>query len=496
MKASAANGKSIKIVLELQQTLKFSINGRTIFQLKKFLVIRDLVSDMNIGMKTLKELNANIDFKANVITINNKTIHMTKPSNCHYDNAPQHNELNELHAQFEDANLLDDVYADYNFIRLYNKNTCTIPPASMQILSLVPHKNDNRLKDNKNDLLITKDPIFTQNLFVSAEDTAITTSTSPMMMVYNPFNTDVKIKKGVRVATAVILEKEQQQLLKMYEEGYDVDNVNRYDTNYDLNQINNITTTPNDEHDDANVGHFATTDEDKRKYVINAFKLLGKEAIDSKKMERVIALLLKHWNTLDITGERVGNCTAIEHKIRLKDPTSEHHAKLRNYNPLLQDAIKEELHKWIKQGIIEKTSDSPPFLSALVPVIKSNGCLRLTVDYRKLNESCYRQNWSIPNIEETLASLSGNKIFSTLDCANAFNALPIEEQSKPLTSITTKWGNYQFNKIPYGMQGSSFSFAKAIAKILSHLPRTTAYPYIDDAILATKTFDEMLNNLE
>ena len=131
-----------------------------------------------------------------------------------------------------------------------------------------------------------------------------------------------------------------------------------------------------------------------------------------------------------------------------------------------------------------------------MPVIKSNGSLRLTVDYRKLNEGCFRQNWSIPNIEETLASLSGNKIFSTLDCANAFNALPIEEQSKPLTSITTKWGNYQFNKIPYGMQGSSFSFAKAIAKILSRLPRTTAYPYIDDAILATKTFDEMLNNLE
>ena len=46
------------------------------------------------------------------------------------------------------------------------------------------------------------------------------------------------------------------------------------------------------------------------------------------------------------------------------------------------------------------------------------------------------------------------------------------------------------------MQGSSFSFAKAIAKIFSHLPRTTAYPYIDDSILATKTFDEMLHNLE
>ena len=45
------------------------------------------------------------------------------------------------------------------------------------------------------------------------------------------------------------------------------------------------------------------------------------------------------------------------------------------------------------------------------------------------------------------------------------------------------------------MQGSSFSFAKAIAKILSHLPRAIAYSYIDDAILATKAFEEMLHNL-
>lgn len=72
----------------------------------------------------------------------------------------------------------------------------------------------------------------------------------------------------------------------------------------------------------------------------------------------------------------------------------------------------------------------------------------------------------------------------------------MEELPKPLTSITTKWGNYQFNKMPYDMQGSSFSFAKAIDKILSHLLRTVAYPYIDDAILATETFDDMLHNLE
>ena len=53
---------------------------------------------MNIGMKTLKELNANIDFKTNAITINNKIIHMSKPSSI-----KQQNELNELHEQFKDA---------------------------------------------------------------------------------------------------------------------------------------------------------------------------------------------------------------------------------------------------------------------------------------------------------------------------------------------------------------------------------------------------------
>ena len=85
----------------------------------------------------------------------------------------------------------------------------------MQFLLMEPKRCDLRLKDGINALLITKDLVFAQNYFVTTSDTAITNCNYPVIEVYNTFNTDVEIRKGIRIATGTILKEEQQTILDM-----------------------------------------------------------------------------------------------------------------------------------------------------------------------------------------------------------------------------------------------------------------------------------------
>lgn len=54
----------------------------------------------------------------------------------------------------------------------------------------------------------------------------------------------------------------------------------------------------------------------------------------------------------------------------------------------------------------------------LVLVRKKTGDLRLCIDFRELNKQLVRDNYQLPNIEDTLDSLYEKKYFTTLDFKN------------------------------------------------------------------------------
>ena len=61
-----------------------------------------------------------------------------------------------------------------------------------------------------------------------------------------------------------------------------------------------------------------------------------------------------------------------------------------------------------------------PWASAIVLVRKKNGKLRFCIDLRKLNSKILKDSYALPRIEQTLESLVGLKIFSTLDLTSGY----------------------------------------------------------------------------
>ena len=72
-------------------------------------------------------------------------------------------------------------------------------------------------------------------------------------------------------------------------------------------------------------------------------------------------------------------------------------------------------------------------------------------------------------MDDTLAQLSGAKVFRKLDANSGFWQIPLAKESQPLTTFLTPFGRYCFNKMPFGISSAPEHFQKRMSRILEGL---------------------------
>ena len=65
-----------------------------------------------------------------------------------------------------------------------------------------------------------------------------------------------------------------------------------------------------------------------------------------------------------------------------------------------------------KKGIIERVEEPTDWCVDIVPVLKSNNTVRISVDLTKLNMEVRRERHIMPSVEQLLASLRNAKVFT------------------------------------------------------------------------------------
>ena len=71
------------------------------------------------------------------------------------------------------------------------------------------------------------------------------------------------------------------------------------------------------------------------------------------------------------------------------------------------------------------------------------------------------------DVESIYEGLHGNKYFSKVEQSHAFHQVPLDEESRRLTTINTMWGLYQFRFLPFGLNVSPGIFQGVKDSILS-----------------------------
>jgi len=92
---------------------------------------------------------------------------------------------------------------------------------------------------------------------------------------------------------------------------------------------------------------------------------------------------------------------------------------LRRHPKVYLDVIDQSIDRLVEAGICEPCS-SPWAANIVLVKKKGSPVLRVTVDYRKLNEITVKDKFPLPRISDRLDALSGSVYFSSFDQSHSF----------------------------------------------------------------------------
>ena len=99
----------------------------------------------------------------------------------------------------------------------------------------------------------------------------------------------------------------------------------------------------------------------------------------------------------------------------------------------------------------------------------------------------------LPNICETLESLTGAAHYLTFDMNSGFWQVPMDEESKQYTAFTLgSMGLYEGEGMPFGLCNAPPTFQRLMQNCLGKLNLTYCLIYLDDMIVFSKTPEEHL----
>ena len=219
---------------------------------------------------------------------------------------------------------------------------------------------------------------------------------------------------------------------------------------------------------------------------------------------KLIKRVMKRRKALALAPEDVGLVKGIEFSIDTQghSPIQD---KSRPLPPNLIKDLKEQIHRWMKQGVAEPGSG--PWAAALVPVIKKNGNWRFAVDYRRLNAITKKDARPVANLNDRLALLKGQverplKYWASMDLSEAYHCVPIKEEDKDKTAVITPLGLYRFNRMTFGFCNAPQTFHEVVQLLEKGMMEKdpmvaqTILLYFDDAILGGHTFEELLEKID
>ena len=122
------------------------------------------------------------------------------------------------------------------------------------------------------------------------------------------------------------------------------------------------------------------------------------------------------------------------HKIELSDPHSPpFRQKLRKVPFAAKDEFRRLIQEQLDARLIQQSNS--PWSSPTLLVVKQDGGIRITVDYRWLNELTVKDAQPLPNIENLFAQLAKATIFTKIDLHSGFYQVKLEPASRQYTAF-------------------------------------------------------------
>ena len=128
------------------------------------------------------------------------------------------------------------------------------------------------------------------------------------------------------------------------------------------------------------------------------------------------------------------------YQIRLKEEYRQVQQLPRSVPVAMQSAYKAEFNRLVKDGIITEVKEHTEWINSIVPVMKSNGSLRLCLDLKDLNKAIESNQWYSRTIDDILPELAKSKYKTLKDATSSYWHVVLDLTNSLLTMFNTPGG--------------------------------------------------------
>jgi hypothetical protein len=150
--------------------------------------------------------------------------------------------------------------------------------------------------------------------------------------------------------------------------------------------------------------------------------------------------------------------------------------------------LKKQLRELQRSGFIRPSSS--PWGAPVLFVEKKDKSLRMCVDYRSLNEVTIKNKYPLPRIDHLFDQLKGAKYFSKVDFRSGYHQLKIRESDIPKTAFVTRYGQYEFTVMSFGLTNAPAYFMNLMNKVFMEELDKFVVVFIDDILVYSKSVEE------
>ena len=183
------------------------------------------------------------------------------------------------------------------------------------------------------------------------------------------------------------------------------------------------------------------------------------------------------------------------HKLNVAPSAKPVRQKVIRFHQDRHSIIQAEIDNLLHNGVIIAVR-YPEWLANVVVVPKKGNKWRVYVDYMDLNDTCPKDSFPLPCIDQIVDASAGHGMLSFLDAFSGYHQIPMHPPDAENTFFITPHGLYCYNVMPFGLKNAGATYQRLVTKMFRPFLCSTMEVYIDDMLVKSKQCPDHTTHLQ
>ena len=151
----------------------------------------------------------------------------------------------------------------------------------------------------------------------------------------------------------------------------------------------------------------------------------------------------------------------LQHRLNVDPEKKPVQQRRRVFSPERNRAVMDEVNKLLAANFIREVH-YPEWLANVVMVKKANGKWRMCIDFTDLNQTCPKDSFPLPRIDQLVDSTAGHKLLTFMDAFSGYNQIQMVEEDQEKTAFVTSQGLYCYKVMPFGLKNAGVTYQRLV----------------------------------